>query len=61
MYEEHLVPLKQQLVDAMRSELDLMTQMGVLGEAIPAGIDGTGMKAIMERLSISSDWVFMSM
>ena len=29
MYEERLGPLKQQLVDAMKSELELMTQWGV--------------------------------
>ena len=34
--EERLDPLNQQLVDVMRSELDLMTQMRVLGEVFPA-------------------------
>ena len=41
MYEEHLDPLKRQLVDTTRSELDLMSQWGVLGEVIPAEIDDT--------------------
>ena len=35
MYEERLDPLNQQLVEAMRSELDLMTQKGACGEFIP--------------------------
>ena len=60
MYEGHLDPLKQQLADAMRFELDLMTQWGVLGEIIPAGIDGADMEASMKRLSNSSDLVFMT-
>ena len=53
IYEEHLDPLKQQLVDATRSDLDLMTQMEVLGDEFLAGIDGTGMECIMPKLSCS--------
>ena len=34
IYDEHLDPLKQQLINAIMSELDLMTQWGVLGEII---------------------------
>ena len=40
MYKDRLDPLKQPLVDTMRSELDLMTQRGVHGEVIPAEIGG---------------------
>ena len=38
MYKDRLDPLKQQVVDAMRSTFDLMTQMGGLGEVISAGV-----------------------
>ena len=50
MYEEHLDSLKQKLVDTMRSELNPMTQWGVLGEVIPAEMDGNGMEFSMQRL-----------
>ena len=43
MYEERLDTLNQQLVGTMRSELELMTQWGMLGEVIRAGVDDTGM------------------
>ena len=55
-----LDPRKQQLGDAIKSELDLMTQVGVLGEVIAAGIDSTGMKACMQRHNISLDLMFMT-
>ena len=50
MYEKRLNPLKHQLVDALRPTLDLKTQMRVLGEVFPAGIDSTGMEASIPRL-----------
>ena len=37
-----------------------MTQFGVLGEEFSQEIDGTGMEASMQRLSILSDLVFIT-
>ena len=50
--EENLEPLQQQLVAAMRSELKLMSQMGVFSVIIPDNPDGLG----IARMSSSFKW-----
>ena len=47
-----MVPLIQQSGDAMRSEIDLMTQMGVVSEVILVEPDGRGVKSSMQWLNV---------
>ena len=53
--KEHPEPLRERLAIAMRTEHDVMTQMGLLCEVTPVHPDGQGMEFSMERLSVSSD------
>ena len=41
----------------MRSELDMITRMGELGEVMSVDLDGLGMECSMPWFSVSSDWV----